>query len=414
MTEWKTMTLSDVCDISSSKRIFAKEYQPSGIPFYRGKEIIEKHNGISISNKLFISSERYEEIRNKFGAPLKGDILLTSVGTLGIPWLVDKEKFYFKDGNLTWLRNNELITSHFLYYWLIAPQAQNQINSKCIGSTQKALTIEILKKFYITFPDIKTQKKITSIIESIELKIDNNRKINKNLDEQIHSLCDAWLSYYAPFGGICPDDWVLTPLSSFAKFISGYSYKGAELQESSVAMATIKNFDRKGGFKLDGYKEIVPSSKLKPEHYVELFDTLVAHTDLTQNAEVIGNAEPVLSFSGYENIIFSMDVVRVLPDKPTISKFLIAAMLQTQQFKTHCLGYVNGTTVLHLSKKALHEYSLMLPEDFTVLRPLDEAVSSMYKQMALNIDETAQFTNLRDTLLPRLMSGEIDVSNLDI
>lgn len=241
-----------------------------------------------------------------------------------------------------------------------------------------------------------------------------NSSINKNLEEQIHSLCDAWLSHYAPFGGSCPNDWVLTPLSSFAKFISGYSYKGAELQESSVAMATIKNFERKGGFKLDGYKEIVPSSKLKPEHYAELFDTLVAHTDLTQNAEVIGNAEPVLSFSGYENIIFSMDVVRVLPDKSTISKFLIAAMLQTQQFKTHCLGYVNGTTVLHLSKKALPEYSLMLPEDFTVLRPLDEAVSSMYKQIALNIDETAQLTNLRDTLLPRLMSGELDISNLDI
>lgn len=181
METWKTMTLSDVCYISSSKRIFAKEYQSSGIPFYRGKEIIEKYNGISISNKLFISSERYEEIKNKFGVPLEGDILLTSVGTLGIPWLVDKEKFYFKDGNLTWLRNNELITPRFLYYWLITSQAQNQINSKCIGSTQKALTIEILKKFYITFPDIKTQKKITSIIESIELKIDNNRKINKNL-----------------------------------------------------------------------------------------------------------------------------------------------------------------------------------------------------------------------------------------
>lgn len=109
-----------------------------------------------------------------------------------------------------------------------------------------------------------------------------------------------------------------------------------------------------------------------------------------------------------------MDVVRVLPDKPTISKFLIAAMLQTQQFKTHCLGYVNGTTVLHLSKKALPEYSLMLPEDFTVLRPLDEAVSSMYKQMSLNIDEIAQLTNLRDTLLPRLLSGEINISNLNI
>lgn len=238
--------------------------------------------------------------------------------------------------------------------------------------------------------------------------------LNENLSEQIHTLCNAWLNDYTPFGGICPDDWELTPLSSIAMFISGYSYKGNELQESSVAMATIKNFNRHGGFKLDGYKEILPSSKLKPEHHVAMFDTLVAHTDLTQNAEVIGNAEPVLSLSGYDDIIFSMDVVKVLPNNPEISKFLIASILQTQQFKGHCLGYVNGTTVLHLSKKALPEYLLMLPKDFSVLKPLDDAVSSMYQKMALNIDESVQLSKLRDSLLPRLMSGELDVSDVDL
>lgn len=190
--------------------------------------------------------------------------------------------------------------------------------------------------------------------------------------------------------------------------------KGKELQESSIAMATIKNFDRKGGFKLDGFKEIIPSSKLKPEQYADLFDTLVAHTDLTQNADVIGNAEPVLSLSGYEDIIFSMDVVKVLPKASGISKFLIAAMLQTQRFKRHCLGYVNGTTVLHLSKKALPEYSLMLPSDFSILKPLDNAVTSLYQQMALNIEESTKLTELRDSLLPRLMSGEIDVSIISL
>lgn len=225
-------------------------------------------------------------------------------------------------------------------------------------------------------------------------------------------MCNAWLNDYEPFGGVCPDDWTPTPLSAFAQFISGYSYKGSELQESTVAMATIKNFDRKGGFKLDGYKEIVPSSKLKPEHHANLFDTLVAHTDLTQNAEVIGNAEPVLSFSGYHDIIFSMDVVKVLPNNSKVSKFLIAAMLQTNQFKRHCLGYVNGTTVLHLSKKALPEYSLVLPNDFSVLKPLDDAVSSMYREMASNIDENVKLAQHRDFLLPRLMSGELDVSNI--
>lgn len=179
-------------------------------------------------------------------------------------------------------------------------------------------------------------------------------------------------------------------------------------------MATIKNFERKGGFKLDGYKQIVPSPKLKDAHYVELFDTLVAHTDLTQNADIIGNAEPLLSKSEYEDIVFSMDLVKVLPKDNKVSKFLLAAILQDNRFKAHCLGYINGTTVLHLSKKALSEYSLFLPEDLSILKPLDNIVSTLYKCISLNIIENANLEQLRDTLLPKLMSGEIDVSNISI
>ena len=178
---WQTVSLGDVCTISSSKRIFAKEYQTEGIPFYRGKEVIEKHNGNSVSTELFISPERYEEIKSKFPVPKKGDILLTSVGTLGIPWLVDEEEFYFKDGNLTWLRCNAEILSGYLYLWLNSAEAQNQIDAKCIGSTQKALTIETLNKFQITLPSLEVQAKIVSAVKPIESRINNNRKINENL-----------------------------------------------------------------------------------------------------------------------------------------------------------------------------------------------------------------------------------------
>ena len=308
------------------------------------------------------------------------------------------------------VQTNELCNLEYLYYLINSIDLSGHIT----GSAQPKLSQANLNSLELILPDRESQDKVVSILKTLDSKIANNKEINDNLAEQIRTLCDSWLSNYEPFGGTCPDDWEHTPLSSFAKFISGYSYKGAELQESNTAMATIKNFDRKGGFKLDGYKEIIPSSKLKSEHHVELFDTLVAHTDLTQNAEVIGNAEPVLSFSGYGDIIFSMDVVKVIPVNPAISKFLIAAMLQTRQFKGHCLGYVNGTTVLHLSKKALLEYSLMLPKDLSILAPLDEAVSSMYRQMALNIDENVQLANLRDSLLPQLMSGELDVSGLNL
>lgn len=178
---WNIMKLGDVCTISSSKRIFAKEYQNVGIPFYRGKEIIEKNKGNDVTTELFIPPERYEEIKNKYDIPRKGDILLTSVGTLGVPWLVDEEKFYFKDGNLTWLRPKDRILSEYLYYWLNSEEAQNQIDAKCIGSTQKALTIETLNKFQISLPSIDVQRKIVAMIRPIEEKINANRKVNKNL-----------------------------------------------------------------------------------------------------------------------------------------------------------------------------------------------------------------------------------------
>ncbi|WP_418466156.1 restriction endonuclease subunit S, partial [Dialister hominis] len=266
----------------------------------------------------------------------------------------------------------------------------------------------------IAVPGIVEQKCIGDLLKVLDDKIQLNTKINKNLAEQIKTICTAWLSDYAPFGGILPNDWSEMSLSSIADFVNGYSYKGTELTESNIAMATIKNFDRKGGFKLDGYKEIIPSNKLKDTQHAELFDTLVAHTDLTQNAEVIGNAEPVMSKSGYDDIVFSMDLVKVVPKSKHISKFLIAAILQDKKFKAHCLGYVNGTTVLHLSKKALPEYQLYLPDDLSVLKPLDELVTALYQRISANIEEIIKLETLRDTLLPKLMSGELDVSNIDL
>ena len=303
----------------------------------------------------------------------------------------------------------------FVYYLVSSSIVRNPAIKSMVGSSgRQRVQIDVVKNIEICFPSISEQFKIASILKALDDKIALNNKINNNLLEQIKTICTAWLSEYKPFDGVMPSDWVETPLSDIAEFISGYSYKGTELTDSTIAMATIKNFDRKGGFKLDGYKEIIPSSKLKYSQHAELFDTLVAHTDLTQNAEVIGNAEPVMSKSGYDDIVFSMDLVKVLPKKDGVSKYLITAILQDKKFKAHCLGYVNGTTVLHLSKKALPEYKLFLPSDFSTLKPLDEVVTALYKQVSSNISENTYLEELRESLLPKLMSGELDVSDIEI
>ena len=401
MTQLKT--IADIQTGPFGSQLHKEDYVETGTPIvtveHLGNRVFTEQNLPRVSD-----SDKARLIKYTLST---GDIVFSRVGSVDRCSYVDKSHDgWMFSGRCLRVRPTEPVDSLYLYYYFCLEETKQFVRNIAVGATMPSINTKLLGEVEIALPDLNNQKRIAAVLSSLDDKIENNQKLNDNLAEQIRTLCNSWLSDYEPFGGTCPDDWEHTPLSSFAKFISGYSYKGSELQESTTAMATIKNFD--------GYKEIMPSSKLKSEHHVELFDTLVAHTDLTQNAEVIGNAEPVLSFSGYGDIIFSMDVVKVIPDNPAISKFLIAAMLQTRQFKGHCLGYVNGTTVLHLSKKALPEYSLMLPKDLSILVPLDEAVSSMYRQMALNIDENVQLANLRDSLLPQLMSGKLDVSGLDL
>lgn len=409
-SEWRTVALGSVADLTVGfVGTMASNYTETGIPFLRSTNI--EPFDIKLDDIKYISSNFNESLRKSELHP--NDVVIVRTGTPGACAVIPAGVKAWNCSDLVIVRphRNKLNPLFLASYVNLA---SGVINTQLVGAVQQHYNVGAAKKMQIPLPPIDEQNKIASIIGMLNEKIATNSRINDNLSEQIRAICTAWLSDRTPFGDALPDNWSKTSLSSIANFVSGYSYKGAELAKSNIAMATIKNFDRKGGFKLDGYKEILPSSKLKDTQHAELFDTLVAHTDLTQNAEVIGNAEPVMSKLGYNDIVFSMDLVKVVPKSKHISKFLIAAILQDKKFKSHCLGYVNGTTVLHLSKKALPEYQLYLPDDLSVLKPLDELVTTLYQQISINIEEIIKLETLRDTLLPKLMSGEIDVSDIQL
>lgn len=417
MAEWIETLLSDILVDkgyirgpfgSALKRGDMKE---DGIPVYEQQHAIYNSRDF----RYYIDKQKFNEMKRY--QVRKDDLIISCSGTVGKVSIIkdDDPKGIISQALLLLRADTNKILPLYLKYFFSSRDGYNAIVSRSSGSVQVNIAKRsVIEQIPLKLPQIKIQRKIVGVLSSIDEKIEENKRINNNLLEQIKTICTAWLSEYKPFDGVMPSDWVETPLSDIAEFISGYSYKGTELTDSTIAMATIKNFDRKGGFKLDGYKEIIPSSKLKESQHAELFDTLVAHTDLTQNAEVIGNAEPVMSKSGYDDIVFSMDLVKVLPKKDGVSKYLITAILQDKKFKAHCLGYVNGTTVLHLSKKALPEYKLFLPSDFSTLKPLDEVVTALYKQVSSNISENTYLEELRESLLPKLMSGELDVSDIEI
>ena len=102
---WEIKRTMDLFDITSSKRVYLADYVDAGIPFYRSKEIIQLSQGQAITDPLYISNVAYENFKSKYGTPEKNDILITSVGTIGVSYLVDGHEFYFKDGNLTWIKS---------------------------------------------------------------------------------------------------------------------------------------------------------------------------------------------------------------------------------------------------------------------------------------------------------------------
>ena len=402
MSEWQEVKLGELVDIGSSKRIFYEDYVNAGIPFYRSKEVIEKHNGNDISTDLFITKEKFEQIKEKYGAPETGDLLLTSVGTLGIPYIVQEgEEFYFKDGNLTWFKNYKSnLYNEFLYYWIISPIGKNALDMMSIGSTQAALTIQGLKNLDFDVPPIEEQKAIASVLSSLDDKIDLLHRQNTTLERMAETLLRQWLVEEAQ------EDWKLVELGGYVDCFNGVSYKSAELNPSKVAMVTLKSFDRNGGFRLDGFKEF--TGRFKEQHIVVQGDLVVAHTDITQGAEVIGNPVLVVNDTRYEHIVISMDLVKVKSKIEWLSNEFLYRMMRTREFKEHCLGYSNGSTVLHLSKQAIPAFEFFMPskekiENFTKL------AKDLFSKKFKNIEQIQTLEKLRDNLLPKLMSGEVRV-----
>ena len=192
--KWEKVKLGNVCEITSSKRIFYSEYVDDGVPFYRSKEIIESDEGKVIENPLYISVDKYNEIKEKFGVPQTGDMLLTSVGTIGIPYIIKKkDRFYFKDGNLTWFRDfREGLNSKYLYYWIKSSEGTGILYNTTIGSSQKALTISALKNIKVSLPPRSVQDKIVEMISNYDDLIENNQKQIKLLEEAAQRLYKEW------------------------------------------------------------------------------------------------------------------------------------------------------------------------------------------------------------------------------
>ena len=189
---WDVIELGSLTGIGSSKRIFEKEYVSEGIPFYRTKEIVELSKGNPISTELYITEKRFLEIKEQYGVPQKGDLLISAVGTIGVIWIVDeKNDFYFKDGNLIRVDSSDRFNSTYMKTLLesLIAEYKKQMSS---GTAYSALTISGLMKMKIYDVPLSLQNQFAAFVAEVDK---SKVEVQKALD-QTQLLFDSLMQQY--------------------------------------------------------------------------------------------------------------------------------------------------------------------------------------------------------------------------
>ncbi len=165
---WRIVPLGEICEVCSTRRVHESDWADSGVPFYRARELVALNEGRSIT-PLHISENLYKELIASSGAIRPGDLLVTGVGSIGVPYLVKRnDKFYFKDGNIIWFKNRGEIWPDYFLHAFRSDHIQKQIiEMACVG-TVGSYTITNGKRTLIALPPLDEQKRIVAILDSID------------------------------------------------------------------------------------------------------------------------------------------------------------------------------------------------------------------------------------------------------
>lgn len=405
--KWEKVKLGDVCEITSSKRIFYSEYVDDGVPFYRSKEIIESDEGKIIENPLYISVDKYNEIKEKFGVPQTGDMLLTSVGTIGIPYIIKKKDcFYFKDGNLTWFRDfREGLNSKYLYYWIKSSEGTGTLYNTTIGSSQKALTISALKNIKVSLPPRSVQDKIVEVVSVYDDLIENNQKQIKLLEEAAQRLYKEWFVDLRFPGhentkivdGV-PEGWQYEKLGDLVKTTSG----GTPSRRKSEYYVNgnirwIKTKELNDGFIFETEEHITEdavknsSAKVLPEGalIVAMYGATIGKIGITA-AEMACN-QACCAFISFDDMISK--------------EYLYCWLMDNREY---LVSQGKGAAQSNLSQEMIRNFSLLCP-DKKVIKNFTEIVTTMLENKRVLENKILMLSKARDDLLPKLMSGEVEV-----
>jgi type I restriction enzyme S subunit len=435
-SEWISIPASEFClSVRDGTHDSPKEVLSGGKNLVTSRHI--KGGLLDLSTSYKISGSDYEEV-NKRSKVDQWDILFSMIGTVGEVLLV-KEPPDFAIKNVGLFKSKDETTGKWLYYYLQSPNAKEEIYMSMRGSTQQYIPLGALRSFPIRHPQSTGEmKEITNILATLDDKIELNRKTNETLEAMAKALFKSWFVDFDPVRakaegrptglpaeisdlfpdsfedselGEIPSGWEVALLGDHIDLIKGRSYKSDELNPSTTALVTLKSFHRNGGYRPDGLKGF--TGEYKAQQVVKPGELVIALTDVTQAADVIGRPAVVKSDSHCSTLVASLDVGIVRPKiTGRFSTPYLYFLMLTPRYVQHILGYTSGTTVLHLAKDGASSFPLPIGS-LPLLNHFAELVDSILRQVDVSARQSELLAKTRDALLPKLISGEIRIPDAE-
>ena len=443
-SEWKNCTLDDIGTIKTGKTPPAKigNAYGDGLPFITPRDMDERK--FIRSTERCLTEDGVNSIKN-YVIP-EYSVSVSCIGSdMGKVIMTDKPSITNQQINSI-IVNTTKYFPEYIYYNL--SNRRKELRNIAGGTTMPIINKTDFSKISIQIPPLQIQKKIAHILSTLDDKIELNRKMNETLEAMAQALFKSWFVDFDPVHakaqakseeelevaatkldiskeildlfpsefeesemGMIPKGWKHDTLSKHISVTKGKSYKSSELEESSTALVTLKSFLRGGGYRTDGVKPY--TGKYKDEQIIQPGELIMAYTDVTQAADVIGKPAIVLPDEAIDILVASLDVGIVRTKTQKINIMFLYHLFKTKRFQGYILGHTSGTTVLHLAKGWLDGYNILLPSQ-EIMDRYNKLVSSLFNKMRLNIEEIRSLQKTRDTLLPKLLSGELDVSNIHI
>lgn len=314
---------------------------------------------------------------------------------------------------------------NFLYYSLSSKKDYLR-NLATGGSTMPIVNKTDFENIELSLPPLPTQKAIAEILSSLDDKIELNNQINQNLEALAQALFKQWFidfefpnengePYKSSGGemvdselGEIPKGWEISPLSQIIEVKHGYAFKGEFFSDSETdnILVTPGNFKIGGGFNYGKFKFY--EGDFPKDYLLNFEDLIVTMTDLSKEGDTLGYPALVPKIRG-KKLLHNQRIGKVIFKENPEMKIFLYMLMRTVNYRSFVLSGASGTTVRHTSPSRICEFKSVMPP-YEILESFREVIAPLFRTEAENNFENNLTSNLRDTLLPKLISGELEVN----